>query len=176
MRTDINFECYRALLLEKQAQVVKGLQGIKDSTFSESLKERTGEDSTYDQHSADLALETFEREKDLGIKDGLEIDKAKIALALDRIEKGTYGNCLRCGNPIPEGRLQAVPEAELCIHCQREQEEIAPASRRPVEEDTPRLGVYRGFELLADDVNPEGDDRAKPGTDSRPKGSPGPVS
>jgi hypothetical protein len=43
------------------------------------------------------------------------------------------------------------------------------------EEDTPRLGVYRGFELLADDVNPEGDDRSKPGTDSRPKGSHRPV-
>ena len=174
MRTDINTERYRALLLEKQAQVLKGLQGIKDSTFSESLKERTGEDSTYDQHSADLAAETFEREKDLGLKDGLEIDNAKIALALERIDKGTYGICLRCGNPIPEGRLQAVPEAELCIHCQREQE-VAPASHRPVEEDTPRLGVYRGFELLADDVNPEGDDRSKPGTDSRPKGSHRPV-
>jgi len=152
VRTDINVEDYRALLLEKQAQVVKGFQSIKDSTFSESLKERTGEDSTYDQHSADLALETFEREKDLGLKDGLEIDKAKIALALDRIDKGNYGNCLRCGNPIPENRLKAAPEAELCIHCQREQE-VAPASTRPVEEETPRLGVYGGFELLADDVN-----------------------
>ena len=123
-----------------------------EGTFSESLKERTGEDSSYDQHSADLALETFERGKDLGLKDGLEIDRAKIALALERIDKGNYGNCLRCGNPIPEGRLQAVPEAELCIHCQREQE-VAPASTRPVEEETPRLGVYGGFELLADDVN-----------------------
>ena len=152
MRNDIDVQRYKALLEEKQSQVIKGFKGIMEGTFSESLKERTGEDSSYDQHSADLALETFERGKDLGLKDGLEIDRAKIALALERIDKGNYGNCLRCGNPIPEGRLQAVPEAELCIHCQREQE-VAPASTRPVEEETPRLGVYGGFELLADDVN-----------------------
>lgn len=51
----------------------------------------------------------------------------------NRLHKGTYGYCLRCGRPIPAGRLAAMPEAELCVPCQ-EEEETRPASRRPVEE------------------------------------------
>ncbi len=168
MRNDIDTAKFRSLLQEKQAQVNKGFEEIMNHTFRESLKESTGEDSTYDQHSADLALATFEREKDLGLKDGLEIDRAKIAQALDRIEKGNYGNCLRCGRPIPEGRLLAVPEAELCIGCQ-EAQETRPASSRPVEEKTPRLGPPGGFELLADDIYSEGEDRPKAGRGAKPK-------
>ena len=37
--------------------------------------------------------------------------------ALLRIEKGTYGNCVRCGREIPLPRLQEVPEALLCVPC-----------------------------------------------------------
>lgn len=168
MREDIDVAHFKSLLVEKQAQVNKGFEEIMNHTFSHSLKESTGEDSSYDQHSADLALATFERGKDLGLKDGLEIDRAKIALALDRVAKDNYGNCLRCGKPIPEGRLEAMPEAELCIACQKE-EEVTPASRRPVEERTPRLGPLGGFELLTDDVNATGEDRPNAGRGSRPK-------
>ncbi|MFW6250996.1 MAG: TraR/DksA family transcriptional regulator [Alkalispirochaetaceae bacterium] len=37
--------------------------------------------------------------------------------ALVRVEKGTYGNCVRCGREIPLSRLQEVPEALLCVPC-----------------------------------------------------------
>ena len=37
--------------------------------------------------------------------------------ALERIEDGTYGDCVRCGNEISAGRLEARPEAALCIDC-----------------------------------------------------------
>jgi RNA polymerase-binding transcription factor DksA len=37
--------------------------------------------------------------------------------ALDRIENGTYGECMQCGGPISEGRLEARPESALCIAC-----------------------------------------------------------
>ena len=39
--------------------------------------------------------------------------------ALERIEAGTYGTCQRCGKPISEERLEALPYAELCIDCKR---------------------------------------------------------
>src|SRR5688572_615401 len=35
--------------------------------------------------------------------------------ALERIEDGSYGECVRCGNEIAAGRLEARPEASLCI-------------------------------------------------------------
>lgn len=42
---------------------------------------------------------------------------ASVRRALERIEAGTYGECVRCGEPIAEGRLQARPESALCIGC-----------------------------------------------------------
>jgi RNA polymerase-binding protein DksA len=44
---------------------------------------------------------------------------ASIERALDRIEAGTYGTCVQCGAEISEGRLEARPEAALCIDCAR---------------------------------------------------------
>jgi DnaK suppressor protein len=37
--------------------------------------------------------------------------------ALDRLDQGTYGSCTRCGEAIPRGRLEFMPEAPLCISC-----------------------------------------------------------
>ncbi|MCP9970793.1 TraR/DksA family transcriptional regulator [Actinomadura madurae] len=41
-----------------------------------------------------------------------------MAAALDRIGAGTYGRCVGCGHPVPEGRLEARPDAARCIPCQ----------------------------------------------------------
>ncbi|MBI9099662.1 MAG: TraR/DksA C4-type zinc finger protein, partial [Spirochaetaceae bacterium] len=41
----------------------------------------------------------------------------KLNNALKRIEQGSYGICIRCGKEIPMGRLQAVPEALICVPC-----------------------------------------------------------
>jgi len=164
-RPDIDLKRFERLLHDKQARAGKALEDIREHTFAFSLKESTGEDSTYDQHSADLALPTFERGKDLGLKDGLEVNLAKIGLALERLHKGSYGCCLRCGKPILEGRLEAIPETELCIECARE-EEVRPASRRPVEEQIP-MRPMGGIETLTDDVNTTREDRP---TKGRPPG------
>lgn len=37
--------------------------------------------------------------------------------ALDRMEKGTYGQCMKCKREIPIGRLRLVPEAVVCVAC-----------------------------------------------------------
>jgi RNA polymerase-binding transcription factor DksA len=169
-RQDIDLCRFERLLRGRQSRAGKAFEDLKDHTFSLSQKESTGEDSSYDQHSADMASSTFERGKDLGLKDGLEIGLAKIGLALERVRKGDYGYCLRCGKPIPAGRLEAAPEAELCIECARE-EEVRPASRRPVEEQnpTPFRQPMGGIEMLADDVNPTREDRPAGGTRPRPR-------
>lgn len=44
---------------------------------------------------------------------------ASVKRALARIEDGTYGECVRCGAEISPGRLEARPEAALCIDCAR---------------------------------------------------------
>lgn len=42
---------------------------------------------------------------------------ASVKRALARIEDGTYGECVRCGEEIAPARLEARPEAALCIDC-----------------------------------------------------------
>ena len=42
---------------------------------------------------------------------------AQVALALERIEQGSYGYCTRCEEEISEARLKVRPEAPICISC-----------------------------------------------------------
>ena len=75
--------------------------------------------------SADFAEQATEREDDDSLEGqeallGREIVAVKAALA--RVEDGSYGACTRCGEEIGEKRLEAFPEAALCIACAREVE------------------------------------------------------
>ena len=77
--------------------------------------------SAYDQHPADSATDTFEREKDLGLLDDLEVELAEIEAAIERIENGTYGIDEVTGEPIDPSRLDAVPAARTNVDSAAEQ-------------------------------------------------------
>jgi DnaK suppressor protein len=68
---------------------------------------------------ADSGQATAERTETLGIVETLRSQLAEVVAALDRLERGTYGRCDRCGNEIPEARLEAVPAARLCVSCKQ---------------------------------------------------------
>lgn len=61
-----------------------------------------------------------EREVALLTRAQLELDA--VTAALQRIDRGEFGHCERCGNAIAAARLEALPEARLCLDCQREAE------------------------------------------------------
>jgi len=42
--------------------------------------------------------------------------------AIKRLEEGVYGRCVDCAKPVPEGRLEARPEAARCVQCQGKRE------------------------------------------------------
>jgi RNA polymerase-binding transcription factor DksA len=50
--------------------------------------------------------------------ESLERHRAAVVRALERIAAGTYGRCVDCGEPVPEGRLEVRPEAARCLTCQ----------------------------------------------------------
>ncbi|MBE3598099.1 MAG: TraR/DksA C4-type zinc finger protein [Limnochordaceae bacterium] len=112
-------------------------QGL-DRPESESV----GELSSYDQHTSDLADETYERSKDLGLLERLRITRDEVHQALVRMDRGTYGYCEECGRSIGTARLLAMPYARRCVHCQRihdrdEQRRVeAGPGLRPLEEAT----------------------------------------
>ena len=80
------------------ADMIANDDGVKDSL-----------DLSIQDHNQELAFRLGERESAVVA----EIDEALI-----RIDEGTYGNCERCGKPIPEERLEALPTARYDAACQ----------------------------------------------------------
>lgn len=58
-----------------------------------------------------------ERDRLLVVANEAQTRVAEIDAALARVQAGTYGLCESCGKPIPHARLEAVPEATLCVSC-----------------------------------------------------------
>lgn len=105
---------------------------MEDGAPAQSLKDSTGELSSYDNHPADAGTETFERSRDLAIDDTLTDEFNQVNDALERMEQGTYGTCVTCGEDIPFERLEAIPYTAYCID-DTPNREIS--NDRPVEEE-----------------------------------------
>ena len=70
--------------------------------------------------AADSSEQAVETEDDAALEGQAALitrEIASIRRALERIDEGTYGECVQCGTEIAEGRLEARPEAALCIEC-----------------------------------------------------------
>ena len=86
-----------------------------------SLEEETGDmlSGSADNHMADTATETYERELDEGLEEDARDQLRQVEKALERIESGEYGRCEICGKEIPVERLEAVP-VDDALHRRRE--------------------------------------------------------
>jgi len=51
----------------------------------------------------------------VAVHDKLQVTRADVVRAMEKLDDGTYGRCDVCGEPIPEGRLEALPWAVLCV-------------------------------------------------------------
>ena len=80
---------------------------------------------TYGSQAA-AASQVFEQQRDLALRDRADQQLVLVDEALARLEAGTFGTCVRCGDAIADERLEALPWAARCIECQR----IAPRDRR----------------------------------------------
>ena len=114
---------FEKLLLEKRAQLIEELGLLKKDAMDTTLKETTGDLSSYSYHMADQGTDAMEREKTFlfASKSGrllYHIDEA-----LRRIRNNTYGICVECAKPIDMTRLEAVPHARLCIDCKEAEEQ-----------------------------------------------------
>jgi DnaK suppressor protein len=114
----IDTEQFRGVLLEERTRVQAALENLREETAG-TLYDDAGEESAYDNHLADTATETYDRELDYTLEENSEHVLGGIEAALSRIEGGTYGVCTNCGKQVPEERLEALPWATLCIDCQR---------------------------------------------------------
>jgi DnaK suppressor protein len=72
----------------------------------------------YPQDPADAGTNLAESDRAEAILDAAKARRLLVLDALVRLDNGTYGVCVDCGKPVPEGRLEVKPEAARCLTCQ----------------------------------------------------------
>ena len=115
-------EHYKNLLLEKRTELKDQLSIIRENSFKTTMKDSSGDNSSYSLHMADQGTDAQEREKAFmfAYREGRLI--YHIDEALERIDKGQFGLCSECDKPISKERLEAVPHARMCIKCKSKEE------------------------------------------------------
>ena len=111
---------FRDELLAERRRVLDAIEYLHKENPG-SLEDET-EEMPIDNHLAETATATLDREIDYTLEENSEHVLSAIDAALQRIEQGTYGTCLNCGKPIAEDRLAAIPWATHCIDCKRLEE------------------------------------------------------
>lgn len=117
MAGHLDLKKFRKLLEEERARAASEINALQEMDSDATESQETGELSDYDQHPADQATETFERERDLAMEENEQVILRESEAALKKIENGTYGTCERCGKPIGVARLEAIPYTPYCIEC-----------------------------------------------------------
>ena len=120
--TQLDTERFRTILVDERQRVLDAISYLHEETPG-SLADETEEIvGAADNHPAETASATLDREIDYTLEENSEHVLSEIEAALERIEAGTYGTCRTCGQPISEERLEAIPYATQCIDCKRREE------------------------------------------------------
>jgi len=109
-------ELYERLKQEK-AELLEKLEQLR--TLGQPSAERK-EGSPFGKREEE-ADEASELEKRLALEERLGESLNEVEHALQKYEAGTYGLCDSCGQPIEKARLEAIPQASLCLSCKASQ-------------------------------------------------------
>ncbi|MGN6431948.1 MAG: TraR/DksA C4-type zinc finger protein [Gaiellaceae bacterium] len=115
MSTQIDTEHFRARLQDERNKVMAAIAYLKKENPG-AIEEITGDLALGpgDNHLADLATDTIDREIDDTLEENSVRVLREIDAALKRIDEGTYGTCTAGGEPIEPERLEYLPWATLC--------------------------------------------------------------
>ena len=106
-------QIYKDALLKKRVEIL-GTGGIKPLQASMENNTRQGDMADQASGNNEVHIQLKLKQTDAKILQAIEE-------ALGRIDKGTYGICRDCGEPIPEPRLNAIPWTRVCITCKEKQ-------------------------------------------------------
>ena len=107
----------RELLLAERARAL-GRAAALEREFA-GIAAAASEPGTDDEHDPEGATLAYERQHTAALLGRARQRIAEIDAALGRLDAGTYGVCVRCGQPVGEGRLAARPAAATCVRCAR---------------------------------------------------------
>jgi RNA polymerase-binding transcription factor DksA len=96
---------------------------LRGKALEEAIEVRPSGESAFE----DVDRIQLEQAREMSAMERLRLAERvkRLAAALRRIETGEYGTCVHCGGKIEEARLDALPDVDTCIGCQREIEERA---------------------------------------------------
>ncbi|WP_145061019.1 TraR/DksA family transcriptional regulator [Adhaeretor mobilis] len=111
-----DMKVYRERLLDLRARLRGDVSSMADSALRKSGMNGEGT-ASMPIHMAELGSENYEQEFTLSLlaTEGNRLEM--IESALDRVEAGTYGQCVHCEKVVPKTRLNAIPYTPLCIKC-----------------------------------------------------------
>ena len=102
----MNIEHYKKLLEAKRNELLRGTSDREEIAIESAAEDF---DRLQQQLNREVAIRNLDRQSAL---------LKSVQAALNRIEDETFGICLRCDEPIPEKRLNALPWAAYCVACQ----------------------------------------------------------
>jgi DnaK suppressor protein len=109
----VNVQTYKEALLKKRGEIL-GTGGIKPLQASMENNTRQGDMADQASGNNEVHIQLKLKQTDAKILQAIEE-------ALTRIDKGTYGICRDCGEPIAPARLNAIPWTRVCITCKEKQ-------------------------------------------------------
>jgi DnaK suppressor protein len=130
----IDLQQMRKRLEEKQAELQAQ---INNQTEAHPTPVDPIEISEGSQDFEETAVDFLETQQEQSITVNAQALLTEVQDALKRIDNGTYGYCVVCGQPIPERRLQAIPWAARCIKDEQQLED-----RNRSEEETYDTNTY----------------------------------
>lgn len=113
----VDIKKLRTQLRNEWEHLNEELEQLKSSAPS---ADDSGEGSSFTKREEE-ATETLEMEKRLALESRLSQELAAIEHALQKLKEGTYGLCDSCGKHIAPERLEALPQASLCLTCKAQQ-------------------------------------------------------
>ena len=111
------FNLLRSRLEREQKRLAEELEQLKASV--RPADERR-EGSPFGKREEE-ATEALELEKRLSLEQRIREQLAEVEHALHKFEEKTYGLCDSCGQSIDPARLEALPQAALCLDCKAQQ-------------------------------------------------------
>ncbi|GAC1342057.1 MAG: hypothetical protein NVSMB29_13390 [Candidatus Dormibacteria bacterium] len=108
--------------LDAERARLRETKGAADRLSAGAQEAAQTELSNLDQHPAEQATETMERELDMGVAQRVDHELTELEAALRRLDDGSYGRCELCGKAIGEERLEVMPAARYCIEDQAKAE------------------------------------------------------
>ncbi|MFQ5709638.1 MAG: TraR/DksA family transcriptional regulator [bacterium] len=111
-----DLEYFKNDLLEKHKEVL-AQEGMLESDGINNSGNTDSGDFKYATHFADLGSDTVGKELSSYLKARTGEYLKHLDLALERIERGSYGPCLSCGEEIQKERLEVVPHTRYCVSC-----------------------------------------------------------